>query len=62
MASSARTMVGLTSENAGSKAIMIDAMHLKEHRTAFNLWSRVMRIRERSGGSFSRRTGEPNAG
>lgn len=39
MASSARTMVGLTSEKAGRKAFLIDAMHLKEHCTAFNLWA-----------------------
>lgn len=49
MASSARTIVGMTSENARRKAIMFDAMHLKEHRTAFKLWSRDLRIRERSG-------------
>ncbi len=46
-------MVGLASEAAVPKTMMIDATYLKAHRTAASLRSKVWKIRKQSGGLFS---------
>lgn len=53
----ARMMAGLAAEHGEKKTVMIGAIDLKTHRTATSMGVKVRRIRKRSGGSFSRRTG-----
>ena len=53
----AKMMAGLADEHGEKKTVMIDATCLKTHRTASSLGVKVRRVRKRSGGSFSRRTG-----
>ena len=46
-------MVGLATERAEHKTIMIDATYLKAHRTASSLGVKVWKIRKQSSGLFS---------